>query len=249
MKNYIMSIVLTKPLLPLGVMLKHFICVAESLMTLKKKVAVILRALTIFVIASPLCSVAANGSSHTDLGPWAVLFYRGVTAKQVFGDVMLGKYSSFGETIYVAELAYTLEQNNLIQRFFRPVFDVVQIAGNVAYRHDYTNNDNVKEGNLYLIWRFSRFPWSNYLKNSIAIGDGVSYDSHPPFADREPNQPVANFGRLLNYLLLELTFALPSCPEFELALRVHHRCTAWGTFGGNSNAGSTNVGIGLRYYF
>jgi hypothetical protein len=206
---------------------------------------------TLALFAGLLCfiNVSANPAPDADLGPWALLLYGGGTAKQVFGDVMLGKYTSFGEVIYAAELAYTLDQNNLIRRFFKPVFDVVQLAGNVAYRHDYTNHDNVKEGNLYLIWRFSRFPWGNYLKNSVAIGDGISYDSHPPFADIEPGRPANEYARLLNYLLLEVTFALPSHPEWELAFRVHHRCTAWGTFSKNANAGSTNVGIGLRYYF
>ncbi len=193
--------------------------------------------------------VKANSSAESDLGPWSVLLYAGGTAKQVFGDVMLGKYTSVGEVIYAAELAYTLDQKNIIRRFFHPVFDVVQVAGNLAYRHDYAHHDNVKEGNLYLIWRFSRFPWSRYLRNSVAIGDGISYDSHPPFADVEGGKPISEFSRLLNYLLLEVTFALPAHPEFELALRVHHRCTAWGTFSGNPNAGSTNVGVGLRYYF
>lgn len=205
-----------------------------------------LRCVILGVLLICFFSTSANAA---DLGPWSVLFYWGSTAKQVFGDVMLGKYTSFGEDIYAAELAYTLDQKNIIRRFFKPVFDVVQVAGNLAYRHDYANHDNVKEGNLYLIWRFTRFPWSRYLKNSVAIGDGLSYDSHPPIADMEKDKPSSDFGRLLNYLLLEVTFALPSHPNFELAFRVHHRCTAWGTFPGNPNAGSTNIGIGLRYYF
>lgn len=194
-------------------------------------------------------SSLASSNINKELGPWSGLIYCGGTAKQVFGDVITGKYSSFGETIYAAEIAYILDQNNLIRRFFHPVFDIVQVAGNIAYRHDYAHHDNVKEGNLYLIWRFSRFPWSRYLRNSVAIGDGVSYASHPPIADVELGKPASEYGRFLNYLMLELTFALPAYPQFELALRVHHRCTAWGTFPGNANAGSTNVGIGIRYYF
>ena len=181
--------------------------------------------------------------------PWSVLLYRSNTAKQVFGSVIGGKYSSFGEEIYAAELAYLLDRNNMVRRFFKPVFDIVQVAGNLAYRHDYSNHDNVKEGNLYLIWRFSRFPWENYLKTSAAIGDGISYASHPPFADREPGKPASMFSRLLNYLMLELTLALPSYPEWQLAFRIHHRCTAWGTFPKKANAGSTAIGIGIRYYF
>jgi len=209
----------------------------------------IYKILLVFVISSLLLNVAANAANNSDTGPWSVLFYRGNTAKQVFGDVMIGKYNSYGEEIYAAELAYTLDQNNLVRRLFKPLFDTVQVAGNIAYRHDYTNHDDVKEGNLYLIWRWTKFPWNHYLKNSIAIGDGISYDSHPPFADREADKPVDDFSRLLNYLLVEITFALPSHPELQLAVRVHHRCTAWGTFPKNANAGSTNVGLGIRYYF
>lgn len=184
-----------------------------------------------------------------DLGPWSFMLYRGGTAKQTFGQVISGKYSSFGETIYAAEVAYTLNQNNLIRRIFRPLFDTVQVAGNLAYRHDYVHHDNVKEGNLYLIWRWTKFPWERYLSNSLAIGDGISYDSHPPFANVEEGKPTDNFSKLLNYLMLEATFALPSQPQLQLVFRIHHSCTAWGTFPKNANSGSTNVGLGIRYYF
>lgn len=188
-------------------------------------------------------------AANKDLGPWSAMLYCGGTAKQTFGQVITGEYTSFGETIYAAEIAYTLDQKNLIRRFFRPLFDTVQVAGNLAYRHDYTHHDNVKEGNLYLVWRWTKFPWGRYLNNSLAIGDGVSYDSHPPFANREPSQPENNYSKLLNYLMLEATFALPSKPQLQLVLRMHHTCTAWGTFPKNANAGSTNIGLGVRYYF
>ena len=205
----------------------------------------IIRAVAIYTIFSSTPIFASN----EDLGPWSAMFYRGGTAKQTFGQVMQGKYTSFGETIYAAEVAYTLDQNNLIRRFFRPLFDTVQVAGNLAYRHDYTNHDNVKEGNLYLIWRWTKFPWERYLSNSLAIGDGVSYDSHHPFANREAGQPINNFSKLLNYLILEATFALPSRPQLQLVFRMHHTCTAWGTFPKKASTGSTNVGLGIRYYF
>jgi hypothetical protein len=184
-----------------------------------------------------------------DLGPWSALIYYGGTANQTFGQVLSGEYSGVGETIYAAEVAYTLDQKNLIRRFFRPLFDTVQIAGNLAYRHDYAHSDNVKEGSLYLIWRWTKFPWRRYLSTSLAIGDGISYASHSPLADQEPGKPANNFSRLLNYLMLEATFAMPSQPQLQLVVRLHHRCTAWGTYSKNANAGSTNAGLGLRYYF
>jgi hypothetical protein len=181
--------------------------------------------------------------------PWSVLIYRASTATQVFGDVLLGKYSRFGEDLYVAELAYTLDQKNPLRRIFKPLFDIVQIASNITYRHDYNIHDNVTEGNLYLIWRFSRFPWNYYLKTSVAIGDGVSYASHSPFADRNPGVPESNYSKLLNYLMLETTFAAPHYPAWQLVFRIHHRCTAWGTYPKKASAGSTSVGLGIRYCF
>jgi len=231
MKNYIISIINPK-------------------LNLVSKLFGYLLTASLFVAISILpAETLAKTSNISDLKPWSILLYCGGTANQTFGKVIRGKYSSFGELIYAAELAYTLDKNNLIRRFFSPIFDIVQLAGNVALRHDYRRHDNVKEGNLYLIWRFTRFPWSNYLRNSVAIGDGISYDSHPPYANMEPGKPASDFSKLINYLLLEVTFALPAHPEFELSLRMHHSCTAWGTFPKNPNAGSTNVGIGFRYYF
>jgi hypothetical protein len=201
----------------------------------------------IILQSSSPTSFAANANG--DLSSWSAMFYYGGTAKKTFGQVILGQYISFGETIYAAEVAYTLDQNNLIRHFFKPLFDTVQIAGNLAYRHDYAHHDGVKEGNLYLIWRLTKFPWERYLSNSLAIGDGISYDSHPPFVNRESNQPASKFSRFLNYLMLEATFAWPSTPQLQLVVRLHHTCTAWGTFPKNANAGSTNVGLGVRYYF
>lgn len=208
------------------------------------------RIFLIFVFSSSITGVVASTFVPIgDIKPWSAQFYYGSTVTQVFGEALIGKYNSYGERIYALEAAYALNKDNLFRRIFSLVFDTVQIAGNLAYRQDYNHDDNVKEANLYVIWRFSRFPWHEYLINSIAIGDGVSYVSHPPFADRESGKPVDDFNRLLNYLMMEATFALPSHPEWELAVRLHHRCTAWGTFAGNANAGSTAVGLGLRYHF
>jgi len=209
----------------------------------------IFRALIIFIASSFFLTASADNEPNSELGPWSAMFYVGGTAKEVFIDAIMGKYTSYGETIYAAELAYIIDKKNLFRRIFSPVFDTVEVAGNLAFRHDRIHGDNVKEANLYIIWRFSKFPWSNYLRNSIAIGDGISYASHAPLADREPNKPAHEFSKFLNYLMLEITFALPKYPNLQLLLRTHHRCTAWGTFPKNPNAGSTNIGVGIRYYF
>lgn len=205
------------------------------------------------IIGTLFCSApvfATNFATNKDLGPWSAMLYSGGTAKQSFAQVITGDYANFGEVIYVAEVAYTLDKNNLVRRFFEPLLiDTVQVAGNFAYRHDYKHNDNVEEGNIYLVWRWTKFPWERYMSNSLAIGDGVSYDSHVPFANRCGNQSVDSYSKLLNYLMLEATFAMPSNPQLQLVFRMHHTCTAWGAYPKKANAGSTSIGVGVRYYF
>lgn len=189
-------------------------------------------------------------AAEKDLGPWSAMLYGGGTAKESFAQVITGDYSNCGEVIYAAEVAYTLDKNNLVRRIFKPLLiDTVQVAGNFAFRHDYEHNDNVKEGNVYLVWRWTKFPWERYMSNSLAIGDGISYDSRVPFSNRGGNQPADKYSKLLNYLMLEATFAIPSNPQLQMVFRMHHTCTAWGTFPKKANAGSTNIGIGIRYYF
>jgi len=199
--------------------------------------------------------------ANCDAKPWSVLLYTGGTAKQTFGNVIMGRYSPFGEDLYTIELAYTLKQDNLVRRFlnFFLFLDTAQIATNYTYRRDYRHHDHVNEGDLYLVGRLTRvprffgenieFPWHNYLITTFAIGDGMSYASHPPLADQIEGLPSSDFNRLLNYLMLEVTFAMPSYPNLQLVGRIHHRCTMWGVYPKNINAGSTSVGVGIRYYF
>jgi hypothetical protein len=178
----------------------------------------------------------------------SLLFYVGQTSQQQFGQLLQFKFNSAGETIYTTELAYILNRNNIIRRVFHPIFDVMQIAANAGLRVDTWHHDNVEEGDLYLIGRRTEWPWNHYLNTSLAIGDGISYVSHVPYVDKLTADTDAHFQRLLNYLMIETTFALPSKPEWQLALRLHHRCTMYGVYG-HGNAGSTSVGAGIRYYF
>lgn len=206
--------------------------------------------LLVFVIITTAVAADANR--------WSILLYRGVTAQETFGNLILGKYNSVGEDIYTVELAYTIDQQNIITRIFSPLLDTVQFATNYTWRHDYKHDDNVNEGDLYIIWRWTRwpnifsgreFPWKKYVITTFGCGEGFSYASHPPYADREIGMPADDFNRLLNYLMLEATFALPSHPEWQLVGRLHHRCTMWGLYPKERSAGSTSAGIGIRYLF
>ena len=179
--------------------------------------------------------------------PWSLMFYTGVTAKQPFGRIIRAQYSSASETLYAMELAYTLHQSNIIRRVLQPIVGTVQIAGNIARRIEHRDAPQGMEYDLYLIFRWINFPWNKYLTTTLAVGEGVSYVSHIPYEELD-GITSDDSRRLLNYLMFEATFSLPSHPEWQLLVRLHHRSTAYGIFG-NTNGGSNNVGIGIRYYF
>lgn len=177
--------------------------------------------------------------------PWSVLFYVGGTAKQQLGTLVTGNYTSAGETLYTGEFAYTLSMNNPIRKFLYPIVDTLQIANNLTYR-DNKNDSGVWEYNAYIIFRWTKFPWREHLYTTFAASEGVSYASHVPLVERGITSTDSR--RFLNYLMFELSFAMPSHPNVQLAARVQHRSVAYGVYG-NGNSGSNNIGLALRIYF
>jgi len=179
--------------------------------------------------------------------PWSIMFYAGSTTKTQFGQLISGEYNSAHETLYSAELAYTLHQDNILRRILSPLVGTIQLAANLAYRIEHRNTPKSGEGDIYMIFRWINFPWNNYLTTTLAAGEGVSYVTRIPSIETD-GTTSDDSRRLLNYLMFEATFALPSHPEWQLIARIHHRSTAYGTFG-NTNGGSNNIGLGIRYYF
>ena len=62
------------------------------------------------------------------------------------------------------------------------------------------------------------------------------------------NAAQADTSQVLNYVLLEFTFADPDTPELEGFIRYHHRSGVFGSFGGTWDA-STSFLIGAKYHF
>ncbi|MBU0674203.1 MAG: hypothetical protein KJ950_06135 [Proteobacteria bacterium] len=113
-------------------------------------------------------------------------------------------------------------------------------------------HDDHYEFNLVLVLRWLKFPWDRYLNTDFAFGEGISYATRcPPI---EIDQHAINHGsayncsRLLNYLMFEFTFALPSAPATQFFYRIHHRSGDYGLINGVSG-GSNFVGAGIRYEF
>lgn len=200
------------------------------------------------ILLAPMTGFAISknidGQNLYDRYPWMLTYYYGKTVNEPLAKIFTGQFNSWPEHIQSVELAKTLDQNNIIRRFFNPVVGVVQLAGNVTYRVG-SNQHNITEFDPYIAFRWANLPWNDYLTTSFAIGEGVSYVSSIPAIEMRDNTDTK---RLLNYLMFEATFALPSHPEWQVLARIHHRSGAYGLYRAG-NTGSNDVGIGVRYLF
>lgn len=179
---------------------------------------------------------------------WSVLLYGGITATQDLHDLVRFNFDSAGESVYSAELAYALSQDNPISKFFHPLLDQIQFAGNIAERFDDEANYPVTELDAYLMVRRTNRLWARYLYTTMAVGEGVSYATSIPYVEQSITGKSST--RFLDFMTFEITFALPSKPQYQLVTRIHHRSGCYGLFyPKNEHPGSNNIGIGFRYYF
>jgi hypothetical protein len=214
------------------------------------KKTIIALCLVVFSLSSFADDNNIDGKDQENL--WSLLFYRGTTSGQSFLGVISFHYSGIGETMYSAELAYTLSKYNVINKYLNP-YATFQFAGNLGERFSTQENDWTFEGDLYLILRWKYFPWNHFVTTTVAIGDGGSYTSHILPGEKDdpglkPGTTSNDLRRFLNFFLLEATFAMPKHPKLQLVTRLHHRCTLFGVTS-SSKQGSTNIGVGIRYYF
>ena len=185
-----------------------------------------------------------NGQQLYDIHPWMLTYYNGIGSKTSLIQILSGNFVRWPENVQSVELAKTLDENNWFRRLVSPLVGVVQLAGNVAIRHG-KNENTIYEVDPYIAFRWANFPWNDYVTTSLAIGEGVSYASSVPWVEKRNNH---NVRRLLNYLMLEATFAPPSYPQLQLIARIHHRSGAYGLYHAG-NSGSNVLGLGIRYLF
>ncbi|EKD71705.1 MAG: hypothetical protein ACD_46C00120G0007 [uncultured bacterium] len=200
-----------------------------------------------FALLTPIAGKTAStldGQNLYDHYPWSLAYFYGKTVSDPLVRIFMGQIHHWPEHIQSVELAKTLDQDNFLRRFLSPVVGVVQLAGNVTYRVG-SNQDNIAEFDPYLIFRWANMPWNRYLNTSLALAEGVSYASSIPSIEMRNN---TNTKRLLNYLMFEATFAMPSHPELQLFARIHHRSGAYGLYRAG-NTGSNDIGVGIKYLF
>ena len=98
-----------------------------------------------------------------------------------------------------------------------------------------------------VIGRWEKFPWDHAVDTSFAFGMGPSVASQTPTLEDERRGADEGAQQVLNFVLVEFDFALPSAPEWALATRFHHRSGVFGLFG--AGEGSSAFLLGLRYRF
>lgn len=104
-----------------------------------------------------------------------------------------------------------------------------------------------QELNLALLHRWRRFPWNHRIRTTLATGGGLSYAfEDPPLEASNPSSDGTT--RLQFFLGFDATLARPAWDRFSFLLRIHHRSTVAGLFGG-VDSGSNYLSLGGRYEF
>jgi hypothetical protein len=210
----------------------------------------LLRALIVLSLLFPLKVMSGVTTPiETDQGvydqrPWSILYYYGITGSNPLFRILSGTFHRFPEHIQTIEIAHTLNIDNPLRQLVHPLVGVVQLAGNITMRTG-SNEPTITELNPYLMFRWAHFPWNPYLATSLSVGEGISYTSSIPELEKKDN---AHTKRLLNYLMLEATFAHPKLPQLQYVVRIHHRSGAYGIYHAG-NTGSNAIGLGIRYLF
>jgi hypothetical protein len=104
-------------------------------------------------------------------------------------------------------------------------------------------------------FRWTAFPWNDYVKTSIGISEGVSQTTSLDANERMlnnfkvvGNHLVFNGSNFLNFFTPEATFALPQYDAYELLVRFHHRSGILGVVNG-VHSGAQFFTVGLRAHF
>jgi len=134
-------------------------------------------------------------------------------------------------------------------------------AEGYSYESQNTGFNKHNEFNLLLVLRWHDFPWNNHIKTSFGFGEGLSYATeepplekdmhnilHPALYENSPNDEPYETSRLLNYLMFDLTFALPDYTQYQTFVRLHHRSGIFRLMNGHT-CGSNYLTAGFRYQF
>jgi hypothetical protein len=71
--------------------------------------------------------------------------------------------------------------------------------------------------------RWTIFPWNDFIRTTIALGDGLNFVTNIDPEERLRSTPDHHGSVMLNNFTAEASFASPSHPNYEFIFRVQHR--------------------------
>ena len=186
-------------------------------------------------------SVADRARELADARPWAGMVFAGSSvADGKLRDIAVAPWTgSWGDdTLLGGAAGYRLA------RFWRFFMLDAELGG--AYRFGDTEGGEFWAA-AYV--RYDGFPWTNYVYTTFGLSMGPNYVTRLPQVERGTDaQPETNTSKFLNFFSPEITFALPSRPDREIAIRYMHRSGIFGTFNGVwEGANSLIVGFRMRF--
>lgn len=186
-------------------------------------------------------SVADRARELADARPWAGMVFAGSSvADGKLRDIAVAPWTgSWGDdTLLGGAAGYRLT------RFWRFFMLDAELGG--AYRFGDTEGGEFWAA-AYV--RYDGFPWTNYVYTTFGLSMGPNYVTRLPQVERGTDaQPETNTSKFLNFFSPEITFALPSRPDREIAIRYMHRSGIFGTFNGvYEGANSLIVGFRMRF--
>jgi len=179
-------------------------------------------------------------------GSWNWTLLYGRMTDESLTRVFAFNYGLDEAKLFSGEIGYTLKEDNPLVRFLDPVLSSIDVAMNITYQDDPAGD--IFLFNPYIMARWSKFPWSNTIRTTFGLGGGLSYATDIPSIEIRPSDPNGDYSRLMHYIAVEATFALPKYKDWQLVYRLHHRSGVFGLMQAE-NAGNTAVQIGLRRYF
>jgi hypothetical protein len=181
---------------------------------------------------APLSSAAEEAFADPPANPWYMTVVGGVYSGSKFLEIPRGLDLTDSYTFGVSVSKQFAEWTRYMR--WEGELQVLKHFGDQNH-WEFTGSVNL---------RWVEFPWNKYVETSMAIGEGLSYATEIPALEKAAS-PNGENSQLLNYILLEVTFAIPESP-WSLVTRIHHRSGVWGVFGDN---GSNILEAGIRYRF
>jgi hypothetical protein len=188
------------------------------------------------IVLAGICSIFLTCRPSRASEKWFVSLYTGQYSDTALNEIIRLNTDFEGSYVHVVSLGKELGKYKDLIGY--------ELEGQAAW---HTGKQDHEELNCAFTLRWLPFFWDKFLDTSFAFGNGLSYaTSAPELEIREGDEHKST--HLLYYILVELAFAMPRQPQWNLFIRIHHRSSVFGLID-NITTGSNFVGLGLRYNF